>query len=238
LRTPSLIGIWNAHGSVQHDLIEPVTGAYHQGVAPIEPKPLITPVEAQRRRLKALDRWFEFVNGERVVKAEQFADTLLFPTFHSARAKGYGLSGKANINVEQIRELAMHNLRTVAAGESWFVSSKDLEDFEIQVSPFGTQYRGTAWTLSQLGILALLYGEEWRSALCAWCGKLFVRKHHGEYCTKKCSQRMRTFKARNPRAKVLLRDAVKAKIPIAAWLVNCESRSPARAGTVRTRPKA
>ena len=61
---------------------------FHRGNAKTETK--ITPVEAQRRRLEALTRWFDFIKGKLVVSPEQFDDTLLLPTFWSLGGSGSG----------------------------------------------------------------------------------------------------------------------------------------------------
>lgn len=182
----------------------------------------ITPVEAQRLRLEALERWFQFINCERAIAPENFKNELLFPTFWSVRAKGFSLTGPSltTLEVEEIRTLIMKGIRKIADKETWIVYSRDLGDFETQVSTFGTRYAGHARTLSQLGVLALFYGEEWRAHSCAWCGKVFVKKHRGEYCGKNCSQRMRTFKTRNQgRWEGVLKAAQRARQPIAAYLL-------------------
>jgi len=44
------------------------------------------------------------------------------------------------------------------------------------ITPHGTSYKGTALTLSQLGIAQLLRTEEWRIGRCGWCEEPFLKK--------------------------------------------------------------
>ncbi len=180
-------------------------------VATRKPKRKITPVEAQRRRLEALTRWFDFIKGKLVVSPEQFDDTLLLPTFWSlgGSGSGYSLTGStigqgadgrwrglpSAEQVEEVKRLIMDGLTKLVDERMWIVS---LAELEISVTPHGTSYKGARSTLSQLGVAQLLRTEEWRADRCAWCGDLFLKKKRGEYCSLRCSQRMRTKRARDP----------------------------------------
>jgi len=184
-----------------------------------KPKHKISLIEAQHRRLDALDRWFQFINDERVITPENFAHELLGPTMWGAgrrRSGGTGLTNPAE--VEGIKMKVADGLKVLAEGRQWIIRGADLGHFDVVISELGTSYEGGARARSLLGIADLLQGGGWRSAACSWCGKLFLKKKRGTYCSLICSQRMRTFKVRDPRSSRVIASAKKDGVPIAAWL--------------------
>jgi len=157
-------------------------------------------LEDQRLGIDALERWFQFVNGEREIDELNFGDELLFPTAWARRFRraGYSVRTPPSIaDVEDIRVEIEHGLRLLADGHDWVINGAELQDCDIVITPIGIAHEGTVKALSLLGIAGLLSGEEWRAGDCAWCGKLFLKKKRGEYCSKRCSQALRTFKTRN-----------------------------------------
>ena len=178
----------------------------------------ITLLEAQHRRLDALERWFEFVNDEREITPENFSRELLDPTawVRGKLSGGIGLSKPAE--VKELKMKITHGLKALADGRQWIIPGTNLGRFNIVISEKGTDYEGEAGARSLLGIADLLKDGGWRSACCSWCGKLFVRKKRGTYCGLKCSQRMRTFKVRDPRWRQLIAAANRAGVPLADWL--------------------
>jgi hypothetical protein len=201
-----------------------------QTVATRKPKYRVTPVEAQRRRLAALDRWFQFVNGERAVTPDNFGQELLVPTAWGLERKLLVLMG-APLTANEMEEIKVEiaaGLRQLAEKREWVISGAELGHFNIVISQIGTSYEGAARPQSLLGISALLQPkEEWRAGICAWCGKLFPKRKRSEYCKLQCSQRMRTFKARNPHWNGQLKAAIKAKQPIATYLL-AQRKEPVR----------
>jgi hypothetical protein len=171
----------------------------------------ITPVEAQRRRLEALDRWFQFINGEREITPENFKEELLLPTAWGSGRKGIPLL-TGSLGPAEIAEVKLeitNGLKQLADKGEWIIPAAKLGNFKIVISRLGTSHEGDALARSLLGLSDLLQGgEEWRADRCAWCGKPFLKKKRGEYCSLNCSQRMRTKRGRDPRWK---KDEAKAK---------------------------
>jgi hypothetical protein len=174
-----------------------------------KPKYQVSLLEAQRRRLEALGRWFEFVEGRRAITRENFSNELLFPTYRALGGHPYFGAGRSSElseeNIAEVRQLIVDGFKELAQGRTWFLSLRDLE---ISITLHGTGYKGTPLTLSQIGIAQLLRNEEWRIGRCSWCGKGFLKKKRGEYCGGKCSQHMRTKRIRDPQWK---KDEAKAR---------------------------
>jgi hypothetical protein len=160
----------------------------------------ITLLEAQRRRLEALDRWFQFINNERVITPENFSNELLFPTVWGlGRKAGYGLSGWVTpAEIEEIRMEISEGLKALADNREWIIPVAKLGHFNIVISELGVSYEGGLQAQALLGVSSLLDLDAWRSTRCSWCGKPFLKKKRGEYCSLNCSQRMRTKRARDP----------------------------------------
>jgi hypothetical protein len=173
----------------------------------------ITPVEAQRRRLEALARWFKFVKGEWEVTPENFNDELLFPTYRALGGRGYSPGGPpSQEDIDEVRQLIMKGFDKLAAGDEWFVT---LERLGISITRNGMSYEAPSKDLGQLGAAQLLRNEEWRIGRCAWCEERFLKKKRGEYCGRNCSQRMRTERARDPKWASKEADARKLGLPAA-----------------------
>jgi hypothetical protein len=203
-------------------------------VAKRKTKHKVTPIEAQRRRLDALQSWFEFVNDERAITPQNFGNELLGPTTWGLdQMGGYGLTisgdpAEAEREVKNVKMEIAKGLKMLADNDEWVILGQNLGHFNIVISQIGTSFEGELRPLALLGISGLLHGEEWRPGHCAWCGKLFLKKKRGEYCNPKCSQRMRTLKVRNKnRWKGLLREAKKAAVPIATYLL-MQRKKPGR----------
>ncbi len=161
----------------------------------------VTPIEAQRRRLDALERWFQFVNDEREITPENFSNELLFPTawgLGRGRSSG-GTAPAGQREVEEIRMQIADGLKALADKGSWVIPGALLGRLNIVISQLGTALEGPAHARALAGISGLLQDEEWRVGRCLWCGKLFVKKKRAEYCSLRCSQRMRTKRSRDPR---------------------------------------
>jgi hypothetical protein len=114
--------------------------------------------------------------------------------------------GRARLNgmddekrVSELRKWMLGGLKKMAAGKEWEIRSGEIGSFSIVHTPQRTHYEGGP-AVAALLFSALLDGANWRLAYCAWlpCGKIFVRKGRGEYCSRKCSQQMRTRRHRDP----------------------------------------
>jgi hypothetical protein len=171
----------------------------------------------------------QFANGKLQIESSEFGDygkdftdKLLFPTFWALG--GHPLAGEGIQNAEELGRLKQEivaGFDEVASGRQWVIR---LDQLTVVVSSRSVSYDGSAQALGTFGIGQLLRGEEWRIAHCAWCGTMFVRKKQGLYCSPVCSQRMRTFKNRNPRRwKRMLGEALEAKLPFCAWLEEARS---------------
>src|SRR5208282_232672 len=181
-----------------------------------KPKSQISLVEAQRRRLDALDRWFQFVNDPRAITPENFKYELLFATAWGLEQKGIQVLTKPldRAEVEEIRMEIADGLKELADKREWIIPSAKLGSFNIVISQLGTSYEGTGRAHSLLGISGLLRGDQWRAARCSWCGKLFLKKKRGTYCSLNCSQRVRTKRVRDPRWKKDEAQAEKLRITV------------------------
>ncbi len=175
-----------------------------------KPNGKITLVEAQRRRLDALDRWFRFVNDELAITPENFRDKLLFPSAWGLEQKGIqGFTEPIEpAEVEEIKVEIANGLKELADKRQWVIPSADLGSFNIVISQLGTSYEGSDRAHALLAVSGLLRGDQWRSARCSWCGKPFLKKKRGEYCSLRCSQRVCTKRIRDPRWK---KDEAQAK---------------------------
>jgi hypothetical protein len=72
-------------------------------------------------------------------------------------------------------------------------------DRAIETRTFRTYYTGGLPSVFVMAVMDLLAAEGWRIAKCAWgsCGKLFVRRKRGAYCSRACSQKARTERYRD-----------------------------------------
>jgi len=171
-----------------------------------KPKYQVTLLEAQRRRLEALGRWFEFINDECEITPENFRHELLTPTYHALGGIPTFSDGPpSKENLAKVRQLIVNGFKEIAHGHAWSIS---LHDLGIVITAAGTSFAGSQTDLGQLGIAQLLRTEEWRIGACAWCGRGFLRKKQGAYCSPRCSQFVRTKRVRDPRWK---RDEAKAR---------------------------
>jgi hypothetical protein len=183
-----------------------------------KPKYKITPVEAQRRKLDALESWFQFANGELAIATRKnFVNELIVPTAWSLGRRGIvtliGSSvDSASAEIEEIKMKVANGLKKLADSGEWVIPGAELGNFNIVVSRLGTSPEGDVPS-QLLAIAAVLQSEEWRAGLCAWCGRLFMKKKRGEYCGLKCSQRMRTKRVRDPRWRKKEARAKKLGIP-------------------------
>jgi CGNR zinc finger len=112
------------------------------------------------------------------------------------RGQMYGLDEN---QVAELRKWMLGGLGRMAGGLEWVISSAELGTFSIVHGSDRSHYEGGA-AVPKLLLCALLDGANWRIGRCAWpdCGRIFVRKGRGEYCSKECSQRMRTRRFRDP----------------------------------------
>jgi hypothetical protein len=147
--------------------------------------------EIERRRVEALRFFVGFAQGEH--DARELARFAL-------RELGRGLIvGLGDEQIKEVRSWMLGGLCKMANGQAWEIRSEELGPFAIVHGPGRSHYEGGP-AVPKLLLSALLDGANWRIGWCAWpdCRRLFVRKGQGEYCSRKCSQRMRTRRFRDP----------------------------------------
>lgn len=164
-----------------------------------KPPRKVTLLEAQRRRLDALERWFGFIEGRRAITPENFNVDLLVPTFWALGGHGHSSGGTPSAGgLKAMRELIADGFKKMSHGRAWTIETGSLG---IIITADATSYDGAQTELALFGIAQLLRTEEWRIGACAWCGKVFLRKKQGEYCSARCSQFVRTKRVRDKRWK-------------------------------------
>ena len=185
----------------------------------------LTLVAIQRDNVNALEQWVKFATGQLDLSPDDIGQ-LLFATL---RRIGRRVPDAAAI--EKLRGWFLDGFNKVIDKGEWVIRSTELGDFVIVIGRTGTSYEehsGEGRALAGLSLARVLNEEGWRLARCGWCGKQFMKRKRGEYCGPKCSQKRQTFKTRNPdRWEGLLRDAKKAKVPIATWLL-AQRKKPER----------
>lgn len=86
-------------------------------------------------------------------------------------------------------------------GTAWHfdMSRFGLLERAIETRTFRTYYTGDLPAVFVMAVMDLLAAEGRRIAKCAWgpCGKLFVRRKRGAYCSRACSQKARTKRYRD-----------------------------------------
>jgi hypothetical protein len=148
----------------------------------------------ERQRVEALDYFVRFARGEHT--------GLELGRFVLEKLVGRGLlvgMDDAKL-VSELREWMLAGLTKMANGKEWIIKSEELRPFSIVHGTGRTHYEGGI-PVPKLILSALLDGANWRIGWCSWpdCGRIFVRKGRGEYCSKRCSQRMRTRRLRDPK---------------------------------------
>jgi hypothetical protein len=180
-----------------------------------KPKRKITLLEAQRRRIEALERWFGFIKGRRAITPDNFNVDLLVPTFWALGGHGHSSAGAPSArSLEVMRQLIVDGFKKISRGRAWTIETGNLA---IIVTAMATSFQGAQIDLGLFGIAQLLRTEEWRIGACAWCRKDFLRKKQGEYCSARCSQFVRTKRVRDKRWKSDEVKARKAHMTVKEW---------------------
>lgn len=184
-----------------------------------------TLVAIQRDNVNALEQWVKFATGERDLDGRDLGE-LVFATLRRFSRRVPDASA-----IQELRRWLLNGFDKIIDEGEWVIPSRELGDFIIVIGRTGTSYEepsGEGRALTGLSLAKVLNEEGWRLARCGWCGKEFMKRKRGEYCGPQCSRKRQTFKTRNPdRWEGLLRDAKKAKVPIATWLLT-QRKKPAR----------
>ena len=102
--------------------------------------------------------------------------------------------------LETFRDWLEKGLTKMADGQFWKIESAELGSYLIDPSHGRSVIDRNGTALPRLADLELLMHEDWRIARCAYppCGRLFIRKKAGLFCSLRCSQITRQIRRFDP----------------------------------------